>query len=201
MPKRYVQMDMYDDCLRRHAHKHRFMAFIDVDEFFDMRPGAPGNGSLPGQLRHFQRFDDFGGLAVHWRLFGTSGHVQAPKGGVLQAYTRCIPLNGDVNGRLVKSIVDTRHATRCLSAHHFEYNRSMYAVNERFQRVDGDGSDPQSGRWVVLYHYITRSQQEFAEKMQRGSASGITRDSEFASHIDNRSIEVCLDGTQYGPYL
>lgn len=32
VPEHYAQMDMYDACLRRHGHEHRFMAFIDVDE-------------------------------------------------------------------------------------------------------------------------------------------------------------------------
>ena len=47
---------------------------------------------------------------------------------------------------------------RC-SAHHFAYNGSMYAVNERFQRVGGQGSDPQTARWLAVNHYITRSKQ------------------------------------------
>ena len=47
---------------------------------------------------------------------------------------------------------------RC-SAHHFAYNGSMYAVNERFQRVGGQGSDPQTARWLAAHHYITRSKQ------------------------------------------
>lgn len=35
----------------------------------------------------------------------------------------------------------------------------MHAVNERFQRVDTEGSDPQTGRWVVVQHFITRSRE------------------------------------------
>ena len=47
---------------------------------------------------------------------------------------------------------------RC-SAHHFAYNSSMFAVNEHFQRVAGEGSDPQTARWLAVNHYITRSKQ------------------------------------------
>ena len=53
-------------------------------QFLVLAPSAPGGGTLPGLLRHFRRFDAFGGLVAHWRLFGTSGHVQRPRGGVLQ---------------------------------------------------------------------------------------------------------------------
>jgi hypothetical protein len=53
-------------------------------QFLVLTPSAPGGGTLPGLLRHFRRFDAFGGLVAHWRLFGTSGHVQRPQSGVLQ---------------------------------------------------------------------------------------------------------------------
>jgi len=34
-----------------------------------------------------QAFEPIGGLAVNWVMFGSSGHVQRPEAGVLQA--RC----------------------------------------------------------------------------------------------------------------
>ena len=56
-------------------------------QFLVLTPSAPGGGTLPGLLHHFRRFDAFAGLVAHWRLFGTSGHIQRPQGGVLQALT------------------------------------------------------------------------------------------------------------------
>ena len=53
-------------------------------QFLVLTPSAPGGGTLPGLLRHFRRFDAFGGLVAHWRLFGKSGLSQQPKSGVLQ---------------------------------------------------------------------------------------------------------------------
>lgn len=50
-----------------------------------------------GCSRHFRQFDEFGGLTVHWRLFGTSGHAQKPEGGVLQV---TIPLHQSVISQL-----------------------------------------------------------------------------------------------------
>jgi hypothetical protein len=62
---------------------------ITAPQFLVLTPSAPGGGTLPGLLRHFRRFDAFGGLVVHWRLFGTSGHVQRPQTGVLQVLICC----------------------------------------------------------------------------------------------------------------
>jgi hypothetical protein len=39
---------------------------------------------VPHLLRGMLAQRDFGGLAVHWRVFGSSGHLEPPQGGVLQ---------------------------------------------------------------------------------------------------------------------
>ena len=40
--------------------------------------------SVPHLLRGMLAQRQFGGLAVHWRVFGSSGHIDPPLGGVLQ---------------------------------------------------------------------------------------------------------------------
>ena len=61
-PEHYPQIDMYNDCLRLHAHKHGFMAFIDVDE-----------------VRHFH-------CGVRWTAFaGLHEHLAGRKGAPLHA--------------------------------------------------------------------------------------------------------------------
>lgn len=42
--------------------------------------------SVPHLLRAMMRRQEIGGLAVHWRVFGSSGHVTAPEAGVLQVH-------------------------------------------------------------------------------------------------------------------
>lgn len=43
------------------------MAFIDVDEFLMLRDGTP---DMPALLRDYEQY---GGLAVNWIMFGSSG--------------------------------------------------------------------------------------------------------------------------------
>ena len=51
----------------------RFMGFLDADEFIIMKdPSIP---DLPSLL---ERFEDYGGLVLNWRLFGSSGLLTRP---------------------------------------------------------------------------------------------------------------------------
>jgi hypothetical protein len=60
--------------------RHRWMAFIDVDEFlFPLH-----SGSL---LETLMEFGDLPGVAVPWSMFGTSGHVSPPNDLVIASYT------------------------------------------------------------------------------------------------------------------
>ena len=56
------QLYIYSKCIRNHGSRHRWMAFIDADEFFVIKDGTPG---LPALLREYE---DFGGLAVNWQV-------------------------------------------------------------------------------------------------------------------------------------
>ena len=56
------QLYIYSKCIRDHGSRHRWMAFIDADEFFVIKDGTP---SLPALLRDYE---DFGGLAVNWQV-------------------------------------------------------------------------------------------------------------------------------------
>lgn len=54
----------------------RWLAFIDADEFFV--PHDESWTTLPELLK---KYETYGGLAVNWRLFGSSGHITRPKVG------------------------------------------------------------------------------------------------------------------------
>ena len=60
------------------------LAFIDADEFLVIADGSP---SLPALLKDYE---GRGGLAVNWRIFGSSGHEQHQPS-TLRAYTACYP--------------------------------------------------------------------------------------------------------------
>ncbi len=68
---------------------HRWLAFIDSDEFFVMHDTTYAQ-NINGFMR---QYEEYGALAVNWVLLGSSGHKQRPAGGCLINYTKCMPRN------------------------------------------------------------------------------------------------------------
>lgn len=83
-----MQVRLYQLCLRHAAPRHSFLAFMDMDEFLVLAPGERAAGGLPALLRGFEASP---GLAVNWRLLGSSGHATRQGGGVLRSFTACTP--------------------------------------------------------------------------------------------------------------
>ncbi len=81
---RYPQLYVYDICLTKFGEYHKWMAFLDVDEFLVLQPQA-GSKKLPEFLRGYE---DFGGLVANMKVFGSSGFKQRPPGSVLRNYLK-----------------------------------------------------------------------------------------------------------------
>jgi len=162
------------------------MAFLDTDELLAVK-----NESL-GVLDVLEENKHYGGIALNWMLFGSSGHVHRPIGGVLASYRECTMYSH------VKSIVNMQHVQSIsseLNPHFFRYKRGYYAVNTDHIRIDGPFSPPpivlRKGphRWadpryerlvpppaslfskIHINHYVLKSWIEFEEKMLRGGPS------------------------------
>jgi hypothetical protein len=160
------QLAAYDRCLAERGAAHEWLAFLDSDEFLIFRDGPP-IASLPAALR---AFEGASALAVHWILFGSSGHATRPPGGALRSYVRCLPAAHSQH-LFVKVIVRPACTLRAgPSPHAFVHNCSRGAV-----RTDGsDAPGPTVGPAPVydllaVHHYATRSDAEFAVKVARGS--------------------------------
>lgn len=53
---------------------------------------ASAIGSKPDIRRLLKEYEAFGALALNWEMFGSNGHLQRPRGGVLINYHECMPL-------------------------------------------------------------------------------------------------------------
>lgn len=70
---------------QEYGHLHRWMVYIDADEFLVIKDGTP---NLPTLLQDYIKY---GGLGVFWVVFGSSGHVKRPENGALGSYYRSGP--------------------------------------------------------------------------------------------------------------
>jgi len=144
-------------CFKHYAHEARWIAFLDDDEFL-----FPVTGDdLRKVLRKYQNYP---GLAVHWRVFGASGHDQRPEGLVVENYTRC---RARIE-HIIKSIVNPRKVLRPKSVHYPLYKNGELAVNEKRITVKISNSRPAVADVIRINHYYSKSLQDFREKLARG---------------------------------
>lgn len=143
----------------------RWMAFIDIDEF--MVPTRAN--SLPEALSHLSAARS---VSLPWHMFGRSGHITPPEGGVLRNYLRRAkdPMSDTRGIRAFKCIVDPCHLT-ALRVHSMDVDGSADSVNDCGRPAtpaQRDKPDFYSAEHIQLNHYYTRSELELAAKISRG---------------------------------
>lgn len=93
-----------------------WVGFFDVDEFLVFEDGWDLE-------RLEQEFCDKGGVLLSWLMFGANGHIERPKGGVVENYTSHLPKNTYVDGTPQwnhKSLVNIKKSSRLITIHTFE---------------------------------------------------------------------------------
>lgn len=147
-----------EDCIRRAAGRFRWVGFIDADEFLVVRDHSSIGDFL-------DRYADYPAVALHWKMFGSSGHRQRPAAPVIAAYTRRAP----GPNRHIKSFVRPECVTACRNSHAWYYRGMRAAVNELGTPVYGSISNPPTAEHAWLNHYYTKSGEDYLDKSARRS--------------------------------
>jgi hypothetical protein len=161
------QRQAYAHALCNFGPSWRWMTFIDVDEFiFPLR-----HDRLQDALRGYE---DLPALALHWHMFGPSGHKTRPPGLVIENYTRRASLPSR-NGRNLckwKSIVDPTKIKAVISPHIFMLTDGRKgAFDESRHWVQKTQRAQTASRILRLNHYFTRSEEELASKIAKGDVT------------------------------
>ena len=188
-PGKARQLDAYNDAIRRFKNRTKYMAFLDCDEFLVQENP---NESLPDVVEDLMRTSiRCAGVAVNWRVYGSSGHIAAPGGLVMEAYlTRG---DGDAKGNdCIKTIANPRRIKEYRHVHFPTYYRGFYSVNDDGLRCDGAFNKCADTKRIRLNHYFTKSKEEWMERRSRGKADTTDSDDkrtleEFYAH-DNNSV-------------
>ena len=157
----------------------RWMAFIDVDEFL-----VPvQHCSLPEALHDLEHAAS---ISLPWHMFGFSGHKTKPPGGVIDNYLfrhrEIFTQHRGLTG--TKCIVDPCRLT-ALRVHSVECDGSNITWNDRGEVVSSDNGRKQecySAERIQLNHYYTRSEEDLAEKIARGS-NVLSRNSRYGKFV------------------
>jgi len=162
-----AQLDAYNDCIKHYGNDFKWIAFIDIDEFFVTHTSA----NLEEYLHHFDQNPNIGAIGVNWQNFGTSHIKKLSKDSLV---TESFYLKGQVDfacGRLlcnstIKSIVRP-YAVLQMYNHHASLKNGF-----RYYPIGPSGGDfwscinrPISIDEIQLNHYWTRDE-EFLYKIK-----------------------------------
>lgn len=142
------QYETYSKCMVFHGDETRWLAFIDTDEFV-----VPKKATL---LDTLEPYEPYGGLCVHWVLFGDNGQQKAARQPVVERFTM---REKGVNPH-VKSFVDPKKCIKIHTSH--KWIHTVPAVDENFMVIPETESrpTPATADIIQLNHYATKSREE-----------------------------------------
>lgn len=184
------QFDAYNDAINRYRYITKYMAILDADEFL-FRPGK--DKELPSFIDDLLSNNSYGGLAVNWALFGSSGFEKKPSGLVTDNFV--YRAHDDFyKNRLVKTICNPRKVFYFSVSHAANYLPGFFAINENRERVDWVTTKTPSINKIRINHYYSKSKEEFLRKRARGAGDvvGLRDLSEFDEHDKNDVLDDSL---------
>ena len=98
------QLDAYMDCVDNFKNDSQWIAFIDADEFIVVE-----DIPLPDLMKDYE---EYAGLGVNWRIYGSSGHDRRPEGNIIDNFVFRAKLAFDAN-RHIKTIANPRLIESC----------------------------------------------------------------------------------------
>jgi hypothetical protein len=150
---------LMDHCNNEQKGKSKWVHYHALDE----RLFCPDGRKVTDLLTEYE---NYGGLAVAWIFFNSSGHETRPEGLITDNFTTAL----EDNMCHIKTIVQTKYVTTSVGTpHNFRYNSGKHTVDEKFNAVnDSFNSNHYSYDKIKLHHYVTMSKEEFEIKMNKG---------------------------------
>jgi Glycosyltransferase family 92 len=162
VPGVVTQYAAYRDALTRISTE--WVAFLDIDEFLLLKSHL----CMTDFLRSFP--PTVGGIAVNWKMFGSSGHRTRTQGLVIERFTKCANLdhgryaNSEYGfGWQIKSIVRLR-ALESVD-YHFHVLKEPFSYVNSVGQAYVERSVCYEGAQVN--HYAVKSWEEFLEKTKK----------------------------------
>ena len=147
----------YNHYALNEGKKCHWLAFFDLDEFLCLKSEKDIRVIL-------QDYESYSALSIQWDVFSSSGHLTRPNGFVTLNHTESLE-----EVCISKCIVKTNKFKLTYSSHHFGF-KNGYAVNPNYEIALG-GYAPLATDKICLNHYVYRSQQDYADKINKTDAT------------------------------
>eukprot|EP01025_Chloroclados_australasicus_P059532 TRINITY_DN752_c0_g2_i2.p1 TRINITY_DN752_c0_g2~~TRINITY_DN752_c0_g2_i2.p1 ORF type:complete len:330 (+),score=9.65 TRINITY_DN752_c0_g2_i2:73-1062(+) len=169
------QLYAYNKCVNWFGRQHQFVGLVDYDEFVVLRDD---NNNLQYDFVSFlKQYEDYGGVVLYWRLFGSSGHTKHQKS-TLSSYTKCEPsINATDHKPLEKRGFRLSGYKSFLNMQYYKSPCSVHRCSSYKEFVNTDFQDVGSYRqqsffttWNrgFLNHYRIKSSKDFFDKVKLG---------------------------------
>lgn len=163
------QLPAYNHCWDhvRNRSSHSWIAFIDLDEFPVIR-----DVSLHPKIIDFLEAlpRNYSALAVNWVMFGFNNNMKFEKRPVTLRFQR---RRQHATHSLVKVFVRAKVPGVMQSAHYVKYKTSPPLVTRdtRGNAVTGAHNTHKADETIAIYHYHTKSFEEFKLRCSRGDVA------------------------------
>lgn len=157
-PGRCLQLRSYYAFVYNYCYQHTWAAFIDVDEFIVLKK----HDTIKDLLREKCTS---GALVLNWVLFGSNGHENYEKRPVLERFTKR-EKGVNIHTKWIVKLIDldnmiTPHFGKLLHGKALDPNGVEVTESLHYHGTD---------EVAAIYHYFTKSKQEFLYKCIRGRA-------------------------------
>ena len=167
-PGNAVQIEAYNYVIKNFKNENKYIAFIDADEF--LFPMKQGEKLLDVIERIMSKDKKAGGVAVNWRVFGSSGFEKKPEGGVLESFVHRAFEDGPGNV-CIKTIVNPRRVFKWYHVHYPVYMCGFYSIDENGNIVEGWQNELSEIKELRINHYFCKSKEEWIKRRSRGRAT------------------------------
>lgn len=176
-----MQIPAYKDACCKYRNECKYMAFIDADEFLVSVEDRP----IHEVVDEIISIDPHAaGVAINWRVYGSSGYINKPNGGVLENFLYRANENGTGN-YCIKTICNPRLVFEYNHSHYPTYAYNYYSINEIGEKVIG-WRHPYNNtlQKLRINHYFCKSQEEWIKRRSIGKADHKSDSESFLRTID-----------------
>ncbi len=160
------QIQAYDDAITRFRSEFDTFCMLDADEFLLPLKHADCRDFLASVAK-------FEHVAVHWVMYGSSGHISRPSGLVTKTYT----YRAKRPNNHIKTIYrPNERKSNFINPHFMLPSRYVNAAGEPVtwnpRKPGGKAISDQAADIARVNHYYTKSREDYDQKLLRGKADG-----------------------------
>lgn len=195
-PNENKQQFLYDQCTKLYGERHFWIGYLDVDEYIEV---TSKDETLRSFLQSFEAHPRVGAVVMNWYIHTSSGQLTRPNS-TRKAFVTCISDEEfPIENAHVKSFVRPIYYSKPETPHYFFTKYPYVSVGEKGDVIQGSFRNYITRDRITVHHYMLKSKEEYAEKIERGAADGSHRGWDQWKQFENGTQVACGNLASYVP--